>query len=205
MKKKYKAHLVRKKDIVDSWDESPFKDINENQIDEEARTVKGVCLFGTRYSKNGYTYQDQAIKRLKELAEGCKFFINHESKSEAKDRDGVRDIRDWAGVFSNSKQSGDQVFADLNVRESYWALVKDVATMKPEGVGNSINSRVKVYQDEKGNEHVVDIDILRSTDLVASAATTRNLFESGLDLIEDRDIVDDEGNEVNEGLLADKL
>ena len=85
-------------------------------------------MFGTRYSQNGYTYHDPAIDKLAILAEGCKFFINHESKSEAKDRDGVRDIRDWAGVFLNAKKEGeDKVFADLQVRKSYWELVRDVA------------------------------------------------------------------------------
>lgn len=183
MESRWKGHLVKTKEITDSQTQSPFIDIQESQIDESNHMIKDVCVFGTRYSKNGYTYQDKAIETLNILTEGAKFFINHESKSERKDRDGVRDIRDWAGVFSNPKKKEDKVFADLRVRPQFWELARDVATMKPPGVGNSINTLVKVYTDDQGKEHIVDIDTLRSIDLVASAATTQNLFESHFDNI----------------------
>jgi len=166
-------------DIIDNWDENPFQEVAEAQIDTSTHTIKNVCVFGTRHSKNGYDYENPAIDKLSLLTEGAKFFINHPSKSETKDRDGVRDIRDWAGVYTAPRKEGeDKVFADLKVRPAFWELVKDVAIMKPPGVGNSINSRVKVFKDEKGKEHIVDIDVLKSIDLVASAATTQNLFES---------------------------
>ena len=95
--------------------------------------------------------------------------------------------------------------------------------MKPLGVGNSINSRVKVYQDDKGHEHIVDLDKLYSIDLVASAATTQNLFESKLedkgkileqgvstlletdDKTKQNDLVFELLNNIKEGLLADKI
>lgn len=223
MKQRFSAHVIKAKDITDSYDQNLFFNVNESNINEEKRTIKGVCVFGTRHSKNGYTYQDKAIETLHALTDKAKFFINHPSKSESKDRDGVRDIRDWAGTFSNSIKKEDKVYADLHVRPNYWELVKDVAIMKPLGVGNSINTRVKVYQDEKGHEHIVDIDTLYSIDLVASAATTQNLFESRL---EDRDIYIEEDiakildtddktmqdnlvfellNNIKEGLLADKI
>jgi hypothetical protein len=175
-----KVKLVHQyRDVVDSWDESPFRNVEESHIDESAHTIRNVCVFGTRHSKNGYDYENPAIDKLTTLTEGAKFFINHPSKSETKDRDGVRDIRDWAGVYSAPKKYGeDKVFADLKVRPAFWELVRDVAIMKPPGIGNSINSRVKVFKDQIGKEHVVDIENLRSIDLVASAATTSNLFES---------------------------
>jgi len=212
------------RDLVDSWDESPFKDVKEAQIDETTHSIKGVCVFGTRHSKNGYDYEDAAISRLALLTEGAKFFINHPSKSEQKDRDGVRDIRDWAGVYTSPRQEGaDKIFANLEVRPAFWELVRDVALMKPPGVGNSINSRVKIFKDHAGKEHVVDIDILKSIDLVASTATTSNLFEShgGNMEINVEEIVDqilmeiqEKAQEdmsyqlvrdIGEGLLADKI
>jgi len=192
------AHLVRTEDIVSSWSESPFKGITEAEIQEEANTIKNVCVFGTRYSKNGYVYQDKAIDSLVSKADGAKFFINHPSKNEQKDRDGVRDIRDWAGIFSSPKREGDKVFADLTVRPVYWGLIKDVAVLQPEGVGNSINSRVKVYKDQDGKESILDIDILKSIDLVASAATTTYLFENFKE-------INEEDEERDEEILFDKL
>lgn len=221
-----KVKLVHQyRDIVDSWDENPFRDVEEAQIDEATHMIKNVCVFGTRHSKNGYNYENPAIDKLTTLTEGAKFFINHPSKSETKDRDGVRDIRDWAGVYSAPRKKGeDKVFADLTVRPIYWDLVKDVALMKPPGIGNSINSRVKVFKDQIGKEHVVDIDILKSIDLVASAATTSNLFESHggettmsnteemiLQILEEK-IENKQGNmvyqlinEISEGLLVDRI
>lgn len=212
------------KDIIDHWDGNPFQDVEEAAIDEKTHTIKNACVFGTRHSKNGYTYQDGAINSLVKFTEGAKFFINHPSKSETKERDGVRDIRDWAGVYSNPRKIGpDKVLADLTVRPAFWELVKDVATMKPVGIGNSINSRVKVFKDNLGKEHVVDIDVLKSIDLVASAATTQNLFESAMDkagaeLSERVEAILTEGDsktqgnmvyqllaEFTEGILLDKL
>lgn len=165
------------RDVIER-DDKFFDDVEEQNINEDNHTISNVCVFGTRHSKNGYTYQDQAIDSLTSKAHGARFFINHPSKSESKDRDGVRDIRDWAGVFSNPHRDGEKVMADLSVRPVFWELVRDVASMRPAGVGNSINSRVKVFKDDQGKEHVVDIDKLKSIDLVASAATTQNLFES---------------------------
>jgi len=212
------------RDLVDSWDENPFKDVQESQIDVENHIIRNVCVFGTRHSKNGYTYEDPAIAKLAVLAEGAKFFINHPSKSEQKDRDGVRDIRDWAGKYVGPRMEGaDKVYADLQVRPAFWDLVHDVAKMKPPGMGNSINSRVKVFKDQAGKEHVIDIDVLKSIDLVASAACTSNLFEShgGEMTINVEEVIDQilaetqekaQGDrtyqlvrDIGEGLLADKI
>jgi len=200
MNLRFKGHLVKKMEVVDSW-ESFFSDVIEQNINDEARTISNVCVMGTRFSKNGYEYQDSAINKLTSLTSGSKFFLNHPAKEEQKQRDGVRDIRDWAGIFSNAHQDGDKVYADLTVREAFWPLVKDVAVLRPTGIGNSINSRVSVYKDEKGKEHVVDIDVLKSIDLVASAATTQNLFEAYPDTSGDTQ----EDIEKEEGILLDKM
>jgi len=202
---RFKARLARPedlkekgvwRDITDSWDNLPF--VEESEVDAENKLIKNVCIFGTRYSKNGYTYQDQAIDTLSKLAHGAKAFINHPSKSEEKDRDGVRDLRDWMGVFSNPHREGEKIFCDLMVRESCWDLVKDIAVMRPAGIGNSINSRVKVFKDDNGKEHIADIDSLRSVDLVASAATVSNLWESFPETSEEETIKE-------EGILKDKI
>jgi len=189
--------------ITDSWD-GTFDSAKEASLDTSNHIVKDVCIFGSRVSKNGYIYTDKAINSLCEKTHGAKFFINHPSQSEVKERDGVRDIQHWAGVFLNPRREGEKVKADLKVRPTYWDLVYDVATMQPANVGNSINSRVKVMQNEKGEESIADIDYLKSIDLVANAATTQNLWESVPEDTVDKRVADLE-TFAKEGLLKDKI
>jgi len=212
---KFKAHRVETKDITASWNESPFKDVKEANIDANNHTISSVCVFGKRESANGYTYQDAAINSLTRMAHGAKWFLDHPSADEKKARDGVRSVRDWGGVFLNPRREGEKVLADLRVRPAYWDLAYDVATMQPAGLGNSINSRVKVFKDDQGKESVVDIDALKSIDLVASAATTSNLFESLSDTTPEEDEKDEADMllsvyrslivEKTEGILKDML
>jgi hypothetical protein len=176
-KGRYIGHVLHTRDVTDQWSDA-MAEVTETGIDSDNKIIKGVCVFGRRESDNGYTYLDKAITTLTKLVEGVKVFINHPSKSETKDRDGVRDLRDWAGIYTSPRREGDKIFADLNARESYWDLLEDIALMKPAKVGNSINSRVKIYVDQTGKESVVDIDKLHSVDLVASGATIDNLWES---------------------------
>lgn len=181
MKKIKTVHLIKNKDLIEEFSDH-FNDVKEENIDSSNFTIKNVCVFGTRFSKNNRIYQDSAIESLTKLASGARCYINHPTKAEVKERDGVRDLRDWVGVYFNPRKMEDKVYADLRVREGYFDLVKDIATLKPHGIGNSINARVKVFQDEKtGLENITDMDSLRSVDLVSSAATTSSLFESALE------------------------
>ena len=170
-------YLIKKKDIQERI-ESPFVSVSEGAIDSDNHVVKGVCVFGTRESANKRIYQDKAIESLAKLTNGAKMFLNHPGKSELKEYGGVRRIQDWGGIFQNARKESDKVFADLIVRESYWDLVQDIAMLSPTNVGHSINARVKVFTDDKGMESVVDMDALKSIDLVSSAATTTSLFEA---------------------------
>ncbi|MFH1980330.1 MAG: hypothetical protein ABIL58_00670 [Pseudomonadota bacterium] len=163
------------KEITENY-ENTFESVG---IDEANKIIKKVCVFGFRKSKNGYEYSDKAIASIARLTEGLKSFYNHPAASERKERGGVRDVRDWLGIFKNVQRSGDKIYADLHCRESSFGLLKDIARLQPQGVGNSINARVKMYRDEKtGQESVIDVDQLRSGDIVASAATVSNLFEA---------------------------
>jgi len=203
MKKRKK--IFNTKDIVDSWTDNPFANVKETSLDPTNRVIKGVCVFGRRESLNGYTYTDKAIDSLVNFTNGAKFFIDHPSKSSIKETDGVRPMSKWAGVFFNARKEGDEkVYADLKVRSAYWDLLEDVATMMPEGIGCSINSRVKVYTDDKGNESILDIDYLKSIDLVSQAATTVSLFEHLPDTTSEEDEQDEEAFTA-EGILTDKL
>jgi len=180
MNKQIKAvHLIKEKKIKEE-NGNIFESIGN--IDLESHTIKNVCVFGTRYSANNRVYQDSAINKIKEFAEGAKVFIDHPSKEEIKNRDGVRSLRDWAGVYSNVRKDGDKIYADLTCREAYFGLVKDIATLQPKSVGNSINVRAKSFVDEKTKiESIVDVVGMYSIDLVTSAATTQSLFESAIE------------------------
>jgi len=175
--KKANLRLIKTTDIQEK-SETPFLDLTEASIDTDNMIVKGACLFGTRESANDRTYKDAAIAAITALAEGVKCYLNHPTHTETKERDGVRDIRDWAGVYRNPRRTGQKVFADLHCREEYFPLIKDIAELQPANVGNSINARVKSYSDDSGHESVVDVATLRSVDLVSNAATTSTLFES---------------------------
>lgn len=177
MNKQIKAvHLIKEKDLVETFN-SPF-DLVEN-IEPEGYLVKNICLMGRKESANNRIYSDKSLDSLVNLSNGAKCYINHISKEEIKQRSGVRDLRDWVGCFESPYRKGDAVFANLKVRESYFGLIKDIATMKPKGIGHSIDARVKAFQDEKtGMESVVDIARLNSCDLVSEAAMVSNLFES---------------------------
>ena len=167
----------RGKEISESWAD-PMAEVNESHIDSDNHIIKNVCIFGKAKSENGYNYEGKAIDKIATLANGVKVFLNHPSKQEQKDRDGVRDVRDWAGIYYNPRREGEKVFGDLHAREAYWDLLEDIAIMKPAKVGNSINARVRVFVDNAGKESVVDVDRLHSTDIVASGATIENLWES---------------------------
>ncbi len=178
MAKKIKTmHLVKQKDIIETTI-NPFADIKEGSIDPDNFIINGVCLFGTRESQNNRIYQDKAIQSIADLSEGAKCYLNHITKSEQKDRSGARNLSDWVGVFEGSYKKDDAVFSNLKVREVYFDLVKDIAIMQPPGIGHSIDARVKVFTGEDQKEQIVDVDSLRSTDLVSDGATIQNLWES---------------------------
>jgi len=157
---------------------SAFTDVKESNIDNKNFIIKNVCTFGRAKSLNGYTYTPQAIKKIAEMTEGLKCFKNHPGKDVMKNNSGVRDVADWIGVYRNPTQNGDKIYADLHCREAYFPMLKDIATLQPKAVGNSINARVKLFVGEDGQESVVDVDMLRSGDICSSCATTDNLFES---------------------------
>lgn len=178
-----KTKLLKKKDIVEAIDD-PFINCKEAGIDSDNHILNSVCLFGP-ISKNDRVYLDKAIGSLTTLAEGSKCYANHPGKSELKERDGVRDIRDWVGVFEGARRDGNKIYANLKVREAYWDLMSDIAMLQPTGMGMSINAMVKVHQDDAtGLENVMDVMKLRSVDAVASAATTSSLWESARDKVE---------------------
>jgi len=206
--------LIKQKDVSEISTNS-FDNIVEGSIDGDNHIIRGVCLFGTRESANNRVYQDKAIESIARLAEGAKCYANHITKDEVKSRSGVRDIRDWVGIYEGVAKNKDAIFGNLKVRESYWDLMKDIAVMQPSGTGMSIDARVKVFSDSAGKESVVDVDALRSIDCVSQGATVSNLWESLSDKIEenwyDQELLERKVKDgfkivmLEEGIIQDKL
>jgi len=139
--------------------------------------LRNVVIFGSKKSSNNRLYSDTAIDNLVEKSNGLKMYLNHPTKTELKEREGVRDIRDWGGVFSSPYRKGDKVIANLSVREEHKSLINDILQLSPANVGMSINARVKVSHNAENMEVVESVETLRSADLVMNAATTQSLFE----------------------------
>lgn len=149
----------------------------ESRVDDESMTLRGVTLMSSRMSENGYEYSHKALDSLVKLADGAKVFLNHQASDEAKNRENVRDIRDFAGVLSNPRRHGDAVYADFHATSKVWPDIKDLVRLQPAKVGFSIHSKAYV-EKHNGQESVADIARLVSADIVSSAAMTQSLFES---------------------------
>lgn len=157
---------------------NPFAGISEGMIDKNNKMISGVCLFGRRESDNDRVYSDKSVDTLTRLAEGAKCFVNHIGKS-----DTIRRVQDWLGVFRHTRREGDAVKGVLEVRGTYFDLMKDVVRMDS-GIGMSLDGRVYVEKLGNGKESIVDFKRLNSVDLVSAPATVNGIFESLVDRIE---------------------
>jgi hypothetical protein len=147
--------------------------------------IKDVSIMGTRKSKNNRTYSDTALNDLKRLSEGVKVFLDHPTKRDLEDRDGVRSVKDFAGIMRGIYRKGQTIKGNLHAREAYLPLFRDIVRLSPSGMGMSINAQVRVRPDDKtGNEVVESVHLLRSVDCVSSAACNNSLLESIKECIE---------------------
>lgn len=115
------------------------------------------------------------------MAEGSKAFINHLKKSEIQERSGVRDLRDFAGIYKNIKRDGDKITADLYATGKYFDLLSDIARLQPNNVGSSLNAKVYSKMQDDGLESVEDVHSVKSFGIVSNAATVSSLFENALE------------------------
>ncbi len=165
------------KRIQEKISSNPFRDLKEANIDDQLFRLKGVCLFGTRFSENNREYSSGAVDDLVGMAEGAKMYLNHISKDEQRNYRGARDIKTWGGIFTNPSRSGDAIHADLECRESVYPLLKDIARLSPRKIGFSLDAQVLVSNNDKG-EVIESIKTLREFALVSEGATISNLFEA---------------------------
>ena len=139
--------------------------------------IRDVALLKS-VSQNRRTYTQQALGDLARLAEGSKVFLDHPTKSELKDRDGIRSIHDLAGSVGGSRFDGfDTVRGTIHLLPQHRELIESLVNAGIAGIGMSIHAEVD--QRREGNGYQVEaVQRLVSIDLVTEAATVSGFFES---------------------------
>ncbi len=145
------------------------------RLDEDAGVYKiPVTLIKPGMSKNKVFYSDAWLGKFAEAMNGGKAYLDHEKKSEIKDRSS-RSVRDMAGWYEDVKQDSDMsVKGLLNLVEtpSTEHVIK-LAKANPELVGLSINARGKASRGKVNGESAMiaeTIEKVYSTDIVTEAA-----------------------------------
>lgn len=157
---------------------------SESSIAKEGdgNVIENVCLFGSRYSKNGRTYSDKAIESIGKFSEGARVFIDHLSDREDADSGGVRSLRSFLGALYNVERRGEKVYAgQFKIHPDHINWVKGLVEHFPDKAGFSICASGKLVKTKEGNV-VEDISKIHSVDLVSSPATTTSFFEDINDL-----------------------
>jgi len=146
------------------------------RLDRQAGVLRGVKVLGLE-SRNGRSYQPEALTQAVRLYEGAKVNVNHPRGNPS----GPRDYQDRLGTIQGVVlRPGEGLFADLHFNPKH-ALAEQLmwdAVHAPENVGFSHNVQARTVR--RGERVVVEaITRVLSVDLVADPATTRGLFESG--------------------------
>jgi hypothetical protein len=137
--------------------------------------IKGVKILGLE-SRNGRTYDREAVRGAIGLYEGARVNVNHPEGSATQ----PRDYRDRLGHLENVRQEADgSLRGDLKYNPKH-PLAEQLnwdAANAPQNVGLSHNIQGKTRQ-RNGKATVESIERVLSVDLVADPATTSSLFES---------------------------
>lgn len=133
-----------------------------------------VTLIKPGLSKNKVHYGEGWLSSFAEKMEGKKAYLDHEKKSEIKDRQS-RSVKDVAGWYSGVHQSTDSsVKGVLNLVETpATEHVIRLAKANPELVGLSINARGKASRGKvNGADAMIaeTVEKVYSTDIVTEAA-----------------------------------
>ena len=150
----------------------------EAQVDRGSNLIRNVSLCGTR-SKNNRTYTPKALQDAVRLYQGAAFYLDHPTKRELSEREGVRSVLDLAGEIVNPRLSGDRVRGDLHLldREPVKSLVFALAEQMPHMAGMSHRARGVVRPSPSGDV-VESLEAVSAVELVTDPATTAGLFES---------------------------
>lgn len=146
-------------------------------VDRTEGVIHGVKILGLR-SRNGRVYLPEALSQAAPLYEGAKVNLNH-PKGHARQ---PRDYQDRIGAIRNVQlRDGEGLFADFHFNPKH-ALAEQLAWDAEHAPGNvGFSHHVQARTARRGEELVVEaITRVESVDLVADPATTRGLFEGGI-------------------------
>ncbi len=145
------------------------------RVDRGQSALRGVKILGLQ-SRNGRTYEPEALAEAVRLYEGAKVNVNHAKGDPSR----PRDYQDRIGAIHNVTLRPDEgLFGDFQFNPKH-TLAEQLlwdAEHAPENVGFSHNVEARVRRS--GDNAVVEAILrVQSVDLVADPATTRGLFES---------------------------
>lgn len=159
---------------------------SEASVDRDTRTIRNVRLLG-RQSKNGpkgRRYTEAAIDDAVKLYEGGQVFLDHPTKSEMRDREGVRSVRDLAGKIRQPRKTRDGVRGDIQVLDLGEGSANNpadflfsVAEQMPDAAGMSHRAEGQLTVDDEGMEVVEGLSRVAAVEVVTDPATTEGLFE----------------------------
>ena len=160
--------------------EKTFEGFKEATISKQNKVIHGIAILRST-SKNGRTYSPLALQQVAEMVSGSRAFINHGTRNE-------RDMRDLLGGFQRGRLDGNVVRADLSYLGNHSDLLESIFEL-PGVCGFSVHCDGHVIRGENRTDIVEEITAFHSADLVASPASTSNLFEALGKNAEDREAI----------------
>jgi hypothetical protein len=147
------------------------------EVVPEECLIKNVCIAGPT-SRNGNRYTKQALEGALSLYDHAKSYVDHPDDPKGKRRFGSR-----LGTFLNPRLVGGKPVGDYFYNPEHpdapslvWAAKND-----PDFCGFSHNVETEGFEEPNGTWVVHKITKVRSVDLVAEPATTKNLQEGAMD------------------------
>jgi hypothetical protein len=141
-------------------------------VDRAKSIVYGVKVLGFN-SQNGRVYERQAIQEAIHLYNQCPVNKDHITDAPS--------FSDRIGWLSNPRLEADGLYADFHYNPHAEGVDSFLWFAENNGLGDIGFSHMvqgKWTLDPDGTERVVRIDRVKSVDLVANPATTKNIFES---------------------------
>lgn len=172
-----------KKEILEI---SLSKQFVETKLDKENHIVRNVAILRpTSLNKafkgsKGRRYSEMALAQAAEMITGTKAYVNHATKKELEERDGVRNVLDILGYYENGHLDSNNVArGDLNYMANQAVWFEPLVEQMADKIGNSIHALGDIVFDGESKFEVVEsLNKLKSVDLVTETGSTINLFES---------------------------
>ena len=161
------------------------KQFSESLIDRENRRIPGVVLLretsGNIYfpGSTGTKFSESFLQAVASTVNGKKIYKNHESDSEMKKRNGVRDVDDILGYYENGRMEGGVPKADIVYLSNHAEMMESLVGEMADKVGLSIVANGDMAFDKETKiAEAFNLKELFSADLVTEPGSTVNMFES---------------------------